>query len=122
MTEHTIHIEGQNRGISRRRFLAGAGLVITAAAGGGILYRAADNGVFSVGQGVAYAPWSDLDDLTGTPVDLVYYAILASNAHNTQPWLFHVTENRSDFSDPRNLPTNTRGAVGATSQREEQGK
>ncbi len=97
MIEQPIQTEEPNRGISRRRFLAGAGLFIAAAAGGGVLYRAADNGVFSVGQGAAYAPWSDLNDLSGTPVDLVRCAILASNAHNTQPWFFHVTANRIDL-------------------------
>jgi nitroreductase len=83
--------------LTRRAFLARAGLLITAAAGGGLTYRAVDNGVFKVGEGSAYAPWSALEALTGTPVDLVRAAILAANPHNTQPWLFKVTENQIDL-------------------------
>ncbi len=92
-------------GLSRRAFLARTGLLITAAAGGGVFYRAADNGVFKVGQGAAYAPWAALDELAGTPVDLVRCAILAASPHNTQPWLFKVTDNQIDlYADPsRNI-------------------
>ena len=44
--------------LNRRAFLrwTGAGLVAVV---GGSVWRAADQGVFSVGQGAAYEPWTD---------------------------------------------------------------
>jgi len=45
-------------------------------------------------EGAAYAPWKLWDDarIRGTPLALVSAAILAANPHNTQPWLFRVSE------------------------------
>lgn len=82
--------------ISRRRVfaLAGAGTFVLVAGGG--VWRATDTGVFSTGQGPAYAPWSDWHSPTAGSLNLVRVAILAANAHNTQPWLFHVTATRID--------------------------
>lgn len=52
-----------------------------------------DQGVFSTGQGPAYAPWETWQsDSTQGPLALVRAAILAANPHNTQPWRFHVGE------------------------------
>ena len=93
--------------IDRRSFLRWTGASLIAVVGGTV-WRAADQGVFSVGQGPAYEPWSDWRD---KPVDgslgLVQSAILASNPHNSQPWLFRVTPTRIDlFADlERNLGT-----------------
>lgn len=44
-------------------------------------------------QGAAYAPWTLWDDagVRGTPLALVSAAILAANPHNTQPWLFRIS-------------------------------
>jgi hypothetical protein len=73
---------------SRRSVLKGlAGLSVLAA--GGVVYRAWDNGVFDVGGGPAYEPWHDWREaaLEG-PLAIVQAGILASNAHNTQPWRF----------------------------------
>jgi nitroreductase len=74
----------------RRSFLKGAGLVTVTVVGGAV-WRAYDQGVFSVGQGPAYEPWKDWrtkpDD---GPLELVRAAILAASPHNTQPWLFKV--------------------------------
>src|ERR1051326_1539782 len=44
---------------------------------------------------------------TKGPLDLVRAAILAANPHNSQPWLFHVTQTQIDlFADRRrNLGT-----------------
>ncbi len=77
--------------ITRRNFLKGTGAVTVLVAGGGV-WRAADQGVFSAGQGPAYKPWQNWkdEDVEG-PLILVKAAILAANPHNTQPWLFHVT-------------------------------
>lgn len=93
--------------LNRRAFLrwTGAGLIAVV---GGTVWRAADQGVFSVGQGAAYEPWTDWRDRpVDGPLGLVQSAILASNPHNSQPWLFRVTPTRIDlFADlKRNLGT-----------------
>jgi nitroreductase len=76
----------------RRSFLKGAGAVtVLVAAGGG--WRAADQGAFSPGSGPAYQPWANWrkgPDESLLP--MVRAAILAASPHNTQPWLFKVTD------------------------------
>jgi hypothetical protein len=61
---------------------------------GGLAFRAWDRGVWSGGEGAAYAPWSDVE---GSAADRITRplraAILAANPHNTQPWLFQVKDN-----------------------------
>jgi hypothetical protein len=74
----------------RRSFLEGAGVVTIAVIGGGV-WRAYDQGVFSVGEGPAYEPWKDWRSTKDSPLALVRSAILAASPHNTQPWLFKVT-------------------------------
>ena len=54
------------------------------------MWRAWDQGVFSVGQGPAYEPWKDWRSASDRPLGLVRAAILAASPHNTQPWLFKV--------------------------------
>ena len=75
--------------MKRRSLLKGAGALTVVVAGGGI-WRAYDQGVFSVGEGPAYEPWKNWRDASG-PLTLVRAAILAASPHNTQPWLFKVT-------------------------------
>jgi hypothetical protein len=82
--------------ISRRKMLAGAGAGTLVLVAGGTVWRAADQGVFSTGQGAAYAPWDDWRTPTQGPLNLVRAAILAANPHDSQPWLFHVSESRSE--------------------------
>jgi hypothetical protein len=50
----------------------------------------------------SFLPWQIWNEpsVRGTPLALVSAAILAANAHNFQPWLFHVEETRIDvFAD-----------------------
>lgn len=72
--------------INRRNFLKGSAIISSLAVAGGF-WRAAENGVFSTGKGPAYTAWeTSLNGLEG----IVNAAILAANAHNTQPWLFKL--------------------------------
>jgi nitroreductase len=88
---------------SRRALIAGgAGAVLLAALG----YRAWDRGVFSSGQGPAYAPWLEWQGHAGEGVRRpLHAAILAANAHDSQPWLFAPSEDSiTVFADrSRNL-------------------
>jgi hypothetical protein len=66
------------------------GLALAAAAMAAImfvLWRAWRNGAWNPGEGAPYRPWSDLEQDQGR-AQLVHAAILAANAHNTQPWEF----------------------------------
>ena len=77
--------------MQRRPFLKGVGVVTVVVVGGGV-WRAYDQGVFSVGQGSAYEPWKDWRSNSDEgALALVRAAILAASPHNTQPWLFKVT-------------------------------
>ena len=78
--------------VSRRAVLTGAG-VVSVLVIGGVVWRASDKGVFSIGQGPAYEPWQTWrTDAAEGPLALVRAGILAANPHNTQPWLFQVSE------------------------------
>jgi nitroreductase len=78
--------------VRRRAFLKGTGIVTVAVLGGGV-WRACDQGVFSVGAGPAYEPWKDWRSSgSDVPLALVRAAILAASPHNTQPWLFKITD------------------------------
>lgn len=79
--------------MTRRRSLYGALAGVAAIGAGGTLWRAWSNGVFSVGEGPAYAPWRAWPHAAAEgPPGLVEAGILASNAHNTQPWRFRVSQ------------------------------
>lgn len=82
----------------RRKFLIGAGAV-TVAVAGGLVWRGVERGAFSVSQGAPWELWETWSDdaRAGTPLALIAAAVLAASPHNTQPWLFHVTENRIDL-------------------------
>jgi hypothetical protein len=65
---------------------------VTVVVVGGGVWRAYDQGVFSVGEGPAYEPWKNWRNTApDAPLALVRAAILAASPHNTQPWLFKVT-------------------------------
>ncbi len=84
----------------RQVLILGGGLIAVAA--GGALVRATDQGVFSVGQGLAFEPWHAWRaDASSEPRALVGAAILAANGHNVQPWRFGIGADRVDlFGDP----------------------
>src|SRR5512141_1895389 len=85
--------------LSRRDFLKFGGVTLIVVAGGTV-WRAADQGVFSVGQGPAYEPWKNWRDAATAPERIVAAGILASNPHNSQPWIFRLTESTIDlFAD-----------------------
>jgi nitroreductase len=90
------------RPVSRRKALQILGLgsgVVAVAGATGLTWRAVDGGVFSTGTGSAYEAWGRADP-GGHPLNLVDAAILAANAHNTQPWLFTVSDDRIElFAD-----------------------
>lgn len=72
--------------VSRRALVAGgAGALVLGALG----YRGVERGVFSSGQGAAYDAWRTWSGYSGEgAVRPLRAAILASSAHNTQPWMF----------------------------------
>ncbi|MFP4344395.1 MAG: Acg family FMN-binding oxidoreductase [Anaerolineales bacterium] len=77
--------------MTRRRFLQYFG-VTTVAVAGGLVWRAADQGVFDAGEGPAFEAWETWrTDMSEGPLALVRAGILAANPHNTQPWLFRIT-------------------------------
>ncbi|MFH0071258.1 twin-arginine translocation signal domain-containing protein, partial [Peribacillus sp. NPDC056705] len=78
---------------SRREFLKKAGASLLAVSFGGLIWRAVDQGVFSTGKGPAYELWSeDETSSLSDPLAMIQAATLASNPHNSQPWLFRVRE------------------------------
>jgi len=86
--------------LSRRDFLKLGGVTLIAVTGGTVL-RAVDQGVFSVGKGVAYEPWTNWRDAATGTERIVAAGILASNPHNSQPWIFRITDSTIDlFADP----------------------
>ena len=93
------NVEGQavSRG-TLLKYIGRGGALIAVAAGGVGVWRATDQGVFSTGEGPAYAAWNDWAGRSGGgSVNLVRAAILAANAHDSQPWLFHVGPDRIDL-------------------------
>jgi hypothetical protein len=82
--------------MQRRAFLKGVG-VATVLIVGGSVWRAHDCGVFSVGEGPAFEPWKDWQETKHGPLVLVRAAILAANPHNTQPWLFRVSDSQIEL-------------------------
>src|ERR1700679_1762103 len=82
--------------MQRRSFLKGGGALIVVVVGAGV-WRAYDEGVFSVGEGPAYQPWKDWQHEKSGALAVVRAAILAASPHNTQPWLFKVTDKQIEL-------------------------
>jgi hypothetical protein len=77
---------------SRRQTLR-LGSALTLVLGGGRLRTANAEGQI-LPEGDAYAPWGLWNDpsLRGAPLALVAAAVLAANPHDTQPWLFRMSD------------------------------
>jgi len=85
--------------LSRRDFLKIGGATLVTIAGGTVV-RALDQGVFSVGKGVAYEPWTNWRDAPTATERIVAAGILASNPHNSQSWIFRISDSTIDlFAD-----------------------
>ncbi len=87
-----------NPRLARRSFLRRVGIgaaTVFVIADAGLAYRAYDEGVFSEGRGPAFDPLHRWPDLSG-PEAIVGSAILAANAHNSQPWAFGISPDRID--------------------------
>ncbi|HEX2995283.1 MAG TPA: hypothetical protein VHP14_10680, partial [Anaerolineales bacterium] len=88
-----------NMRLSRMDFFKLGGATLIAAVGGTV-WRAVDQGVFSVGQGPAYEAWTNWRDAKPPIERIIAAGILASNPHNSQPWIFRITEMTIDlFAD-----------------------
>jgi len=88
------------RTLSRRDFLKAAGATLVAVVGGSV-WRALDQGLFSAGQGPAYEAWQNWRSAASSAERIVAAGILASNPHNSQPWIFRLTTSGIDlFADP----------------------
>lgn len=91
--------------MNRRNFLRYSGAVSVLVAGG-VVWHAFDEGVFSTGKGPAYQQWIDWEkEQSDGLIGLVRSALLAASPHNTQPWLFKISESQIEiFADmERNL-------------------
>lgn len=91
--------------MNRRNFLKGAGAV-TVVVAGGVVWRSYEQGLFNARSSGIYEAWDNWKTETDSgAMSLVRAGILASNPHNTQPWIFKVTESRIElFADlKRNL-------------------
>ncbi|WP_413380965.1 hypothetical protein [Alkalihalobacillus sp. 1P02AB] len=94
--------------MTRRTFLKKSGAAFLVVVWAGLTWRAIDQGVFSTGKGPAYEPWNiSKENLKTGVLALVNDAILASNPHNTQPWLFKVTDSFIEIyaDESRNIGT-----------------
>ena len=81
-----------SRSHSRRQTLR-LGSVLTLVLAGGRMRTANAEGQI-LPEGDAYAPWDLWNDpsLRGAPLALVAAAVLAANPHDTQPWLFRISD------------------------------
>lgn len=81
--------------MNRRQMLIGAGA--TAALGGGAAYLTVSGMGSSSDYAAAIAPLRRPLADTPSARELIRYATLAPNGHNTQPWLFRVGDKRIDI-------------------------
>lgn len=91
-------------GIIDRRWVLFGGVGAVVAASAGTVRNAEGSDEFPT-SGDAYAPWREWRIGEASSINLVRAAILAANAHDTQPWLFCVFPDRIDImaDERRNL-------------------
>jgi hypothetical protein len=84
--------------LTRRNILGGA-MTATLIVAGGVIWRAEQRGLFGPAPEDAYVPWElwNAAEIKGTPMALAAAGILAANPHDTQPWIFHVAEDRIEL-------------------------
>lgn len=87
--------------MKRRSLLIGGG-VLVAVSGAGV-WRGYSQGIGRYGTGPAFAAWRGWKEQPQRgALGLVQAGILASNPHNTQPWLFAVAAERIEvYANPR---------------------
>jgi len=79
--------------IARRRLLHAGTAASLALAAAAMPRRAAAD---EAGADDPYQPWRSFDPGQSEPLGMVHAAVLAANAHNTQPWQFCVNADRID--------------------------
>jgi hypothetical protein len=89
----------KNITITRRAFIVSSAATIALTATRAHAFYG--EGIFKGESGPAFAPWHEWSpELPTEPLSPVHAAILAANPHNTQPWIFHVSDSRIDlFAD-----------------------
>ena len=79
--------------VSRRGFIFGSIGVGSAVIVGGGIGKAAQNGLFSAGEGDGFTAWDEsLEGMSG----IAAAGVLAASSHNTQPWSFRVSDDGID--------------------------
>jgi hypothetical protein len=81
--------------MNRRQILVGGGAVVAFGGGGAYLAASAMGTAanYSAGNAALRRPLAD----AASSRDLIRYATLAPNGHNTQPWMFRVADQRIDI-------------------------
>lgn len=92
--------------MDRRVFIQRAGMTATVLVASGMVWRAQEEHVLTPQVGPAFTPWTDWQMESQEPLlRLVRAAILAASPHNSQPWLFKITENRIEVYADRSRNT-----------------
>ena len=80
--------------MNRRSLILGAGATVVAA---GMSYAGWRSSLGSMSQYEAYSGRLRDDFVPADMLDVIRYATLAANSHNTQPWRFHVGDGAIDI-------------------------
>ena len=100
--------------VPRRTVLKGLGtgiLTLVVVGTGAVAFKGAREQVLDYSGGHAYDPWRDWQDNPG-PLGMVAAAILSANPHNTQPWIFRVSDERVELYADLSRGTGALDALG----------